>query len=176
MTELEQEATPPPHLKRRVTASLRERGLLRGSGTNVWLMRVAAAAVLFLGGFLTAKAAGAGAAGEQVASGPRWLLLLYEDSTFSPRAPIPELVREYAAWADSLRSAGSLELGEKLGMSGTVISEEFEDHNLTASDLGEVAGMFIVRAADESAARAIARSCPHLRHNGRVVVKAIEAT
>jgi len=42
--------------------------------------------------------------------------------------------------------------------------------------LGEVAGLFIVVAENEEAAKAIARTCPHLRHNGRVVVKAIEST
>lgn len=170
MTGLEHETPPPPHLKRRVVTTLQERGLLGGGQTWPRLMRSAAAIVLFISGFALSRIM----AQAEAPHGPRWLLLLYEDSTFAPRAPIPELVREYSAWADSLRRHGELVAGEKLGGKSTVVSELYEDRPNIPGDLGDVAGLFIVAASDEERAMAIVRSCPHLRHGGSVVLRPIE--
>ena len=165
MTGLEHETPPPPHLRRRVVNTLQERGLLKGGHAWRHVIRSAAAIVLFTSGFAMSRVMAEGEA-----SGPQWLLLLYEDSTFAPAAPIPELVAEYSRWADSLRSEDQLVVGEKLGSGRSVLGgPAAESHSL-----GELAGLFIIRADDETQAQQIARSCPHLRHGGRVVVRPID--
>jgi hypothetical protein len=44
------------------------------------------------------------------------------------------------------------------------------------ADAGVLTGLFIIRAASEAEALAIARTCPHLRYGGRVDVRPIEET
>jgi hypothetical protein len=39
-----------------------------------------------------------------------------------------------------------------------------------------LAGYFIVRAEDRRAAAEIARTCPHVRYGGRIVIREIEPT
>jgi hypothetical protein len=39
-----------------------------------------------------------------------------------------------------------------------------------------LAGYFLIRAADRRTALEIARSCPHVRYGGRIVVREIEPT
>jgi hypothetical protein len=39
-----------------------------------------------------------------------------------------------------------------------------------------IGGYFLIRAADDAAALALARSCPHLRHGGRIEVRRIRPT
>jgi hypothetical protein len=177
MTDIERETPPPPHLKRRVIASLHEREMLHHRVPQ-WA-RVAASIVLFASGYGMAMvmATAPVATDPVVQYQPRWLLTLYEDSTFNPRAPIPDLVREYSAWADSIRGKGRLVVGEKLATGrGMVVSEEYEDHSEPLGALGGAEGLFIIAAPTEAEALAIARSMPHLKHGGRIVVRRIEAT
>lgn len=176
MTDIERETPPPPELKARVVATLKQRGLLRGSSTMP-LAKLAAGVVLFLGGLAAGRATAPDVMTPAIQYRQRWLLTLYEDSTFSPRAPIPELIREYSAWADSVRAEGRLVIGEKLAASGgTVVSEKYEDYPETTGAMGSAEGLFIIAAESQEEALAIARSMPHLRHNGRIVVRRIEPT
>jgi hypothetical protein len=46
----------------------------------------------------------------------------------------------------------------------------------SAADPGALAGFFIVSAATAAEAESIARSCPHVRYGGRVVVRLIDPT
>jgi hypothetical protein len=170
MTGLDHESPPPPELKQRVMSTLRERQLLRGRFFGRTWVRQAAAIVLFASGFWMARLTA-----QTEPDGPRWLLLLYEDSSFAPRAALPDLVAEYSRWADSLRSRGELVAGEELDPRKTVVSRELEAVSETGS-LGEIAGLFIVTAESETGAMAIARSCPHLRHGGRMVLRPIRPT
>lgn len=177
MTDGERETNPPPDLKARVVGTLRQRGLLRGGSRAPLLAKIAAGVVLFLGGLAAGRATAPGLVTPTVQYQQQWLLTLYEDSTFSPRSPIADLVREYSAWADSVRGQGRLVIGEKLASGrGTVVSDEFEDHPEIMGEMGSAEGLFIIAAASEEEALAIARSMPHLRHNGRIVVRRIEKT
>jgi hypothetical protein len=177
MTDIERETPPPPELKGRVVGTLRQRGLLRRAGMIPLLSRMAAAAVLFLGGLAAGRASAPDSITPTIQYQQQYLLTLYEDSTFSPRSPISDLVREYGAWADSLRGLGRLVIGEKLGAGpGTVVSEELEDHPESMGAMGSAEGVFVIAAASEEEALAIARSMPHLRHGGRIVLRRIEAT
>ena len=177
MNDIERETAPPPQLKERVMDTLKDRGLLRGGSRAPLLARIAAGVVLFLGGLAAGRATAPGPVTPTVQFQQQWLLTLYEDSTFTPRSPIAELVAEYGRWADSVRGQGRLVIGEKLASGrGTVVSEEFEDHPETMGEMGSAEGLFIIAAASEEEALAIARSMPHLRHNGRIVVRRIERT
>jgi hypothetical protein len=87
-------------------------------------------------------------------------------------------VEEYVAWARRGREDGVVEGGEKLREDTDVVIER-------AGILGEIppkpaqsrlAGYFLVRAADRRAAVEIARTCPHVRYGGSIVVREIEPT
>jgi hypothetical protein len=81
------------------------------------------------------------------------------------------LVAEYAAWARGLQEEGKLLSAEKLA------DEPAELLGSGASPEGDrVGGFFLIRAASFEEAQRIARDCPHLRHGGRVELRAIEPT
>lgn len=85
--------------------------------------------------------------------GDAYVMLLYQDSTY--RGPPPghemERVAEYARWADSIEAAGHI-MEREARLGGT----------------GPITGMFIFRAANDSEARRIAESSPHLRYGGHI--------
>jgi hypothetical protein len=151
---------PPEMLKSRVIATLTSTGPLapargRVARTARWAALLAAA---LFAGFMLGRAERASASDV-----PRYLLLLYEDSTYRDDRPVSEIVAEYARWADSLRGTDVLELGEKLA--------DQPRHDPTSPT-----GFFVIRAADAATASSIAASSPHVRHGGGIVVRAIEDT
>lgn len=151
---------PPAALKSRVIETLTAAGTLTPPGGRApraarWAVLLAAA---LFAGFLLGRVERASASDL-----PRYLLLLYEDSTYRDDRPVSEIVAEYARWADSLRTADVLELGEKLA-------------DAPQRDAASPTGFFIIRARDGGAARAIAASSPHVRHGGGIVVRPIEET
>ena len=79
---------------------------------------------------------------------------------------------EYAAWADSLRRHGRLELGEKLAEGTVTLRREGATESLDTPGLAT--GLFVVRAESLAQARAIAGTSPHLRYGGRIELRAIE--
>ena len=106
-------------------------------------------------------------------AGPTFLLLLHVDSTFrrgEPPVKQAALVAEYAAWANNL-GAETFVGGERLAENdrtwlGAPTAES------TQSD--HVDGFFLIHAKNLGAARAIAASCPHLRHGGRIELREID--
>jgi hypothetical protein len=98
---------------------------------------------------------------------PRFVLLLYGGSS----APNPGAVREYSLWAKDLRAHGHAISGGKLKDSGTTLSPGRDSDE--ASALG---GYFIVSAHDLGEALSLARTCPHLKHGGRIEVRPIDPT
>lgn len=175
---LGREIEPPAHLRRRVVRTLRRRRLLATGGGGRWRgMAAAAAAVLLMaGGFLAgARSAAAPAAPD----GPRFVLLLFEDEGFTTGAPTADLVAEYGRWAANARSSGVTIDGEKLGEDGWVLDSEATQPDRREPDhpgLGRMTGYFVLSATDEAEALAIARTCPHLRYGGRVVLRGIVPT
>lgn len=168
-------AEPPAALREEVKRSLQEQGLLAPHHTPRGMLGrslayAAAAALFFAAGALVGQRGAAGPRPSAV--GHQFVLFLYEDSTFRADVPEASLVAEYSAWADSLRRRGALVAGEKLrGGAGTVLAGAAR---ATARDA--LGGFFIVRAAGEDEALALAASCPHLRYGGRIVVREIEPT
>ena len=162
------DATPPASLKNHVIRSLRAQGRLRGSQRAVLLRALAAAAaalVLVTTGILIGRGTQSAPAVDRQS---RFVLLLYQDETFQGMDEAT-LVGEYSAWADSLRRLDALVMGEKLGTPAQRLGAP-------AAPAGGPTGLFIVRAADHAAALAIARTCPHLRYGGGILVRPIVPT
>jgi len=162
----------PPHgLRERVTRTLRDRGLVETPAMRLRRQTLRGGVLLVL--LAAAFAAGRVQRGIETASnpGPEFLLLLYEDTAYRDDRPVPEIVAEYAGWADSLRRESELVLGEKLGQAYTELPATMRGDQSPAA---LPKGLFIVRANNLEAAAALAGSSPHLRYGGRIVVHPIE--
>ena len=170
---------PPRALEERVVRTLRARGLLaegQRHGTPIWrrMLALAAGIVLFLAGGVLERLRTDGASGEADAGMPRYILLLYGGEAQSPSAEA-ERVREYASWARTIARSGRYVSGEKLRDSSRELTAA-ATIDRSASDPESLAGFFIVSAASAAEADSIARSCPHIRHGGKVVIRPIERT
>jgi hypothetical protein len=184
---LDPEIDPPPHLKRRVERSLRARGLLASRAPDrmpAWLRTagaVAAALLLVSAGFWLGALAGGGAGEPAGDTATHYVLLLYEDEDFRPSADEAALVAEYRGWAGAVSRRGVTITGEKLDDPGTLFEAPGADglplrDGDHGSPLGRLSGYFVVSVADRAEALAIAGTCPHLRHGGRVVLRQLVPT
>ena len=108
-------------------------------------------------------------------SAPQFLILLYsEPESNAERSPaqVNATIAEYAAWARSLAEAGKLVTVEKLHDDpGTSFGAPAAQH-----DSERLGGFFLIRARNLDEARRIAAECPHVRHGGRVELRAIQPT
>ncbi|HVS03678.1 MAG TPA: hypothetical protein VMT16_12985 [Thermoanaerobaculia bacterium] len=166
---------PPPGLEERVVAQLRGQGLL----AHAWrrrLLAAAAAAILFAAGLLAGRSWVAPAATAPPASHYALFLLGGVD----PGPDEEALVEEYRAWAVGLARTGQLAAGEKLGPSAWLLSAGADTVSLqtapAAHRAAPLSGFFLLTTRDPAAALEIARSCPHLRHGGEVLLRPIEPT
>jgi hypothetical protein len=160
-------ATPSADLEERVVAHLSAEGWIRArSRPRIFqppvraLAAAAAVALFFLGWF-----AGHGPGGAP--KGPRFALLLYEGPEFQASE---DHAREYAAWAAGLRRSGVAVSGEELSKPSDRI---FGPGAASTGGAETLAGFFLVGAPNFAAAESIARTCPHLRHRGIVVVRPV---
>lgn len=171
---------PPAALRARVSRTLVARGLLRPLGRAIvrGAGAAAAAAAIFVAGYV---AGGVRPDALPAADGlARYALFLYEDDTFEATHPETDLIAEYSAWAVGLAEQGRLAAGEKLAAEGHLLDGRSDSivvapRGVTAA-AGVLTGLFIIRAASEAEALAIARSCPHLKYGGRVDVRLIAET
>lgn len=176
LRSLHEPAAPAPELKDQVMRQLRRRGTLRTARPR-WL----ALAAVFIGIALFGLGRLTGRAPEVVsqAVGERYALLLYQDSTFIPAASDQALLDEYRVWAVQLRRSGLQVGSEHLEWTAGTLLPRGTDIAIEAGDMGEspgqLTGFFIVSAASDSAAIVIARSSPHLRRGGRIVVRHVAA-
>ncbi|MEO8450081.1 MAG: YciI family protein [Gemmatimonadota bacterium] len=169
----------PPGLEDRVVRTLQRRGLLGAaprSRLGRWVLPVAAGLAALAVGF----ALGRRTPTVQAAASQRYALLLYEDASFQapPRSAEAGYVAEYSRWAREVNAAGNGLTGEELNYSGRTIDSAGAavDHDRAADGQSVLSGFFIVHAADLERATAIAKTCPHLKHGGRVVIRPIEPT
>jgi hypothetical protein len=181
LARLPREAAVPPGLEDATVAALAERGLLRRRSRGrrrlvEWGLAAAAAVALFAGGFLAGQRGGQVPAGEL----PRFVLLLYEGPEYraSPAGQEQDRVREYSSWARERGARGQLEAGEKLREDAEVVIRPDGSIATEAPAPGatRLAGFFMIRATDDRAALEIARSCPHVRYGGSIVIREIEPT
>ena len=180
LRRLPREAAPPMGLEDATVAALAARGLLRPKPARRGIhpaLALAASLLFFVGGL------GLGRIGDLSSAPaddrPRFALFLYEGRGYSQPAPggMEARVQEYIAWASEPRSDGSVEGGEKLrDEAGAIVAPQRVTDEAEPGDGPRLAGYFLVRAADRRAAVEIARTCPHVRYGGSIVVREIEPT
>ena len=172
----------PAHLEGRVSKSLIDAGLLDRpserprffSSNAAW--RIAAALVLFFAGFGSARlfdGPESRPVAASVEASRRYALLLYAGDA---RAPQVDDVAANSAWARDLVAEGREVSGEKLKPGGAILAHSDAPGGGGSLGSGEVQGFFIISAASDAEAVAIARSSPHFRNGGRIVVSLIEPT
>lgn len=167
-----------------VTGRPREPQTPRVPARRAWAwgaLALAACLAAFFAG-ISVSDRGAGRQPAAPATLERFLLLLYEDESY--RAPVTPAeqetrVTEYSAWAADLRERGIEIEGEELAppaeadrLAGRGAGGE-AGRGAPAGSAGTLAGYFIVEAEDQPAAVAIARTTPHLKHGGTVVVRRV---
>ncbi len=175
LDRLDREMTPPPDAEERIVAALARRGILRKRrrvlrGPWPWLLAAAAAAAFFAAGLSVGGRQGRQGRhdGRRAAvTSPRFVLFLFDEG--EPGGG--DRVAEYKAWARSL-SSGRFVAGEKLKPGGRWLTRTAAAEDTSPSrDLG---GYFVIEAPDLDGALAVARTCPHLRHGGRILVRLID--
>jgi hypothetical protein len=171
---------PPAELEQRVLATLTQRGLLAPRGRSSRLgprMRVAAAiaagVALFAAGTLAQRLSSERSVTTD--QSPRFALLLYGGSEEGGEAAELARVNEYRNWARRIAERGRYIAGEKLDTLALDVTPSVATGGPTRSP-DALAGFFIIGAANAAEAEAFARSCPHLRHGGRIVVRPIVPT
>jgi hypothetical protein len=104
---------------------------------------------------------------------PRFVLLLYDAPTSRPSV---DDVEEHRQWAVRLAREGHSITGEELARAQTLLRPDPAE--ITPPTLSDAAlqGFFILSAGSEAEALTIARSSPHFRHGGWVVVRRIIKT
>jgi len=170
-----EDRTPPPELEAATVAALRSRGLVGGrrwTRRGATLVKIAAlAAAVLIGVWI-----GQMRSSRPAPSGSRFVLLLYLGAEYQATDAAGDRAREaeYGAWIRSLARAGHATMGEKLAWGGIELRPNRPPVELTPVQTPDAArGFFIIVAADEQAALAIAETCPHLKYGGRVVVRPI---
>jgi hypothetical protein len=161
---------PPPGAEAHIIAALRRDGLLSPSrrSRSRPLLALAAGMLLFIAGWAL------GNLGTQPStrSDPvGFALLLYGDVSTVDGAEEAALVDEYRRWAMGLRRAGREVSGERLGDAMRIVQTAAP--GMTPE---RVRGFFLISAASLDEAEAIARTCPHARRGGVIVVRSIDAT
>lgn len=165
--------SPAADLEDRVVNELRHRGLLHdGASWRRRLLAAAAAVVLFGGGWLV------GRDGSQPppAAPPEARYVLFLLGGAEPGPDEAARVDEYRAWAVELARDGKLAGGEKLGPSGWLLDAEAGVSTPVALPEEGLSGFFLLTTEDPEEALEIARSCPHLRHGGEVLLRPIVPT
>jgi hypothetical protein len=163
LASLRTDAELPPGLEARTVRALADDGVIARRHSNWWLALVAA--ILVAAGF----AAGRVSLAPHAAPGGRYAVFLYG----APATSADEAGRaaEYRSWARSLRAAGKLDDGGRLGP-GEVFPARRDVSPLPPVE--SPSGYFIVRASSLDDAHAIALTCPHLSHGGTVSVRPID--
>ena len=172
LADLPDRLDPPAHLESRIASDLQARGLLNDAGvtpgrqvTRTMLLTAAAVLAAFAGGWISRGWTAAEAAPGDTE--PRYMLLLY--GAGSTPGEEPRRVSEYRAWAGSIASSGAHVSGEKLDDRAMLLGAE-PGAQLEPSELG---GFFIVSARDDYSVVALARTHPHLKYGGRVLIRPI---
>jgi hypothetical protein len=173
--------TPPPRLEARVVGTLARQGLLLAPALSaprrpVWRVArvLVAAAIVFLVGAITGRMWPSPQTPPP--STPRFVLLLYDGAIAPGHAHEAARVEEYRRWVRALAESGRSVSGEKLGPSAQQLDPGLAGAPTPSADGSALRGFFIISAASPDDAVAVARTSPHLRHGGRIVVRPIDPT
>jgi hypothetical protein len=167
--EMKQDRHAPARIEQAILDTLRQGGLLAVRRRWSWPAVAAAAVVLVFVAWLGAQwqARRVPADGTRLAQS-RFVILLYAGDS-AANADGMSRRDEYAAWAHRLATQGTAISGEELEETGVDIPAG----SMTPQTLAQPRGYFVIGARDAADATAIAATCPHLRHGGRVVVRRI---
>ena len=166
---LRQSPEPPAMLETRVVQALQGEGLIRTPLGSSWLSRIAASLLVFAlgaaaGHYLLPDLRTPQAAPAQ----PRYLLLLAGEVTPAPDGSTH--AAEYGNWARSVGAQGVSISGEELAGHAETVSNV---KGATFPDLTTVGGYFLIEAKDDAAAAALAKTCPHIRYGGSIVIRKV---
>jgi hypothetical protein len=160
----------PPELENRIRASLATRGLIAPSVSRrpAWAARVGLLAAGFLLGALVRGNWTSVRPAESDGKPGQYALLLYGVPPEDTGAVHVARAKEYGEWASRLRGARWVGGHELAGVVETLGPERT---SVTPRD--QLAGFFIIEAPSAERAAEVARSCPHLKYGGRVVVMSV---
>lgn len=168
---LREEPVPPVMLEGRVVAALRADGLIRERSVWFWPLRIAASLLIFVTGAIAGRAVPQAwfVAPQAAPSQSRYLLLLANDAT--PAADGSSRAAEYGDWARSLAARGIAVSGDELTSHAEIVAKQ---RGISFPDLTSLGGYFIIEAADDGAAAELARTCPHIKYGGSIVVRRLQ--
>jgi hypothetical protein len=179
LKKFKNELKPPPELEGKIIALLKEENLINRPMRNKTVYHAIAASLIFLIGiviggsifpnFLKSEQDKSKVVAEE-SNLDKYALFLYEDETFQPEVPMPDLVSEYGAWARNLAAKGKLDGAEKLSdemvMLGVLKNE--------SKGLEGFSGYFIIKASSLNEALELTNTHPHLKYNGGISLRPIE--
>ena len=176
LTGLDGSETLDRNEEQRTVGALRSQDLLRRSARMSPAFRAvagaaASVALLLIGAWWGKNSAPA----VPMDPRPRFALFLVEDSSFQGTRTVGHdaLVEEYTAWAGTLARSGHLVLGEELEDRETRLGRVAQGK---PGSLEMMTGLFILTAGDLDEAIRLARTSPHLRHGGGILVRPIVLT
>jgi hypothetical protein len=178
LARLPRELAPPQGLEARVVAALRERGWLAAAHPRPSFRRlggaVAAGLALVLAGFWLGRQGGYRGHPPAV---PSYLLMLREGTDFNREQwSEARLIGEMKAWARGQLGVRHFVVGEKLDRGGWVVKPS-RVAGMPPMDIQDAPdGFFVIVASSDQEALGLARSCPFLRHGGRIEVRRIHPT
>lgn len=161
----------PSSLAERVRGTLEGRGLIRQptARPNEWPMRIGLIAAGFIFGLVARDAAGRAGEPSAGASPGQYVLLLYGDPADDTGAVHVAREREYGRWASSLGDGARWVGGHELGD----VVQDIRPTGAARTRSDRLAGYFVIAASTRERAADVARSAPHLKYGGRVVVMAV---
>ena len=169
---------PPSSLEQRVVDSLRHHGVLAANSSRrlrwAWALSFVTACALCFGTGVLFESHGI--APKESGANHYVMFLMHSGSVATyGSAEDTRLEREYSAWAQQERMSHHLIGGEKLKPTSVFLSGPQGDHEVQTRDT-DLGGYFVITAPSLEAAAAIARTCPHLKYGGAVVVRPVNPT
>jgi hypothetical protein len=163
---LPREGPYPAGLEERTVSRIRSEGAFedRSPALAKWAAAAVLAVAIFAAGWLSGRGR------PKRSPAPTFALLLYEGRDFE-RGDAAQRVAEYRRWVAALRRSGTAVTGEEL----SPIAREIPSAGAPVGEF-RLSGFFLIGAPDLGSAEAIARSCPHLLHRGRIVVRPVVPT
>lgn len=105
------------------------------------------------------------------------LLIRGDEEVERSPAEMEAIVREYMAWARSLREEGRMLGGDELSGSAKMVRGFGSSASVSDGPFAEtkeaIGGYFLIEAGSEDEAVEIAKACPGLKRGGAVEVRAI---
>jgi hypothetical protein len=183
LLRLRREVPPPLEMEAELLARLSREGLLsRRSRSRRWVAPLAAAAAagifalgLGLGGAWRKPPAPPTPPVATAATGPRYVLFVEVGPGQAVTGDaLLARIQEYRDWSVRMRASGNGLGGEKLAGGGWTLEGEASGPLRPAPDGFETGGYFLLTARDDAEALEIARTHPHLKHGGRMVLRRID--